>query len=107
LSDFNARAGWDRAHSLVGRPVRLTGFIAHKGADTYLARLVIACCAADAFPVKVKVTGAGVESLPDDTWLQATVSLVPGSSTRANDWTPSATVVALRHTKQPKDPYEY
>jgi uncharacterized repeat protein (TIGR03943 family) len=107
LSDFNARAGWDRAHSLDNRPVRLTGFVVHKGAETYLARLVIACCAADAFPVTVKVTGADVESLPDDTWLQATVVLVPGSSTRANDWTPSATVEALRHIKEPKDAYEY
>ena len=107
LSDFTARAGWDRAHSLENRPVRLTGFVVHKGADTYLARLVIACCAADAFPVKVKVTGADVASYPDDTWLQATVVLVPGSSSRANDWTPSATVEALRHIKEPKDAYEY
>ena len=107
LSDFTARAGWDRAHSLIGRPVRLTGFVVHEGADTYLARLVIACCAADAFPVKVKVTGGEVESLANDTWLQATVLLVPGSSTEANEWTPSATVTALRRLAEPRDAYEY
>lgn len=107
LSDFASRAAWDRGNSLDGRAVRLTGFVVHDGSATYVARLVIACCAADAFPVKVKLDNPQVTGLRNDTWVDITATVVPGSATRANDFVPSATVVDVREIAAPEDPYEH
>ena len=57
LSDFSARAAWDRGHWPDNRTARLLGFVVQEGEDTYVARLAITCCAADAFPVKIKLLG--------------------------------------------------
>jgi uncharacterized repeat protein (TIGR03943 family) len=107
LSDFASRAAWDRGNSLNDRAVKLTGFIVHDGKAVYVARLVIACCAADAFPVKVKLESPDATGLPDDTWVEATVTVKPGTATRANDFVPSATVTDVRQISQPEDPYEH
>jgi uncharacterized membrane protein YcgQ (UPF0703/DUF1980 family) len=87
LSDFSARAAWNRGH--------------------YVARLAIACCAADAFPVKIKLLGKELSDLPDDSWIEVDATLRPGSATRANDHVPAATVHSVRHIAQPEDPYEH
>ena len=107
LSDFASRAAWDRGNSLNDRAVKLTGFVVHDGEATYVARLVIACCAADAFPVKVKVDNPQVAALRDDTWVEAVVTVVSGSASRANDFVPSATVTDVREIPAPEDPYEH
>ncbi len=107
LSDFSARAAWDRGHSLDDRTARLTGFVVQEGDDTYVARLAISCCAADAFPVKVKLLGQELSHLADDTWIVVDVVLRPGSATRANEYVPSATVHAVRGIPEPEDPYEH
>jgi uncharacterized repeat protein (TIGR03943 family) len=107
LSDFASRAAWDRGNSLNNRPIKLTGFVVHDGAASYVARLVIACCAADAFPVKVKLDSPDVTALRDDTWVEVTVTVEPGTATRANDFVPSAIVGNVREISQPEDPYEH
>ena len=107
LSDFSARAAWDRGHSLDNRRARLLGFVVHEGKDTYVARLAISCCAADAFPVKIKLTGKELSNVPDDSWIEADVTLHPGSATRENEYVPSATTHAVRRVDQPEDPYEH
>jgi uncharacterized repeat protein (TIGR03943 family) len=107
LSDFASRAAWDRGNSLNDRAVKLTGFVVHDGAASYVARLVIACCAADAFPVKVKLDSPQVTALPDDTWVEAVVTVEPGTATRENEFVPSATVGDVRQIPQPEDPYEH
>ena len=107
LSDFSARAAWDRGHSLDNRTARLTGFVVQDGDDTYVARLAIACCAADAFPVKVKLLGEELSDLPDDSWIEVDATLRPGSATKANDYVPAATVHSVRRVTQPEDPYEH
>jgi uncharacterized repeat protein (TIGR03943 family) len=107
LSDFSARAAWDRGHSVDNRTVRLTGFIVQDGQDTYVARLAIACCAADGFPVKVKLVGKELSNMSNDSWVEVDVTLEPGSATRANEYVPSATVQALRRIPQPEDTYEH
>ena len=53
LSDFVTRGAYDSSGSLRSRTVRLTGFVARQGGTTYLARLVITCCAADALDSSV------------------------------------------------------
>jgi uncharacterized repeat protein (TIGR03943 family) len=108
LSDFSSRAAWDTGHSLNDRSIKLTGFIVHEADDTYVARLAIACCAADAFPVKVKLEdNQGVQALPNDTWINATVTVKPGTATKSNNYVPSATVSGIEPIPQPDDPYEH
>jgi uncharacterized repeat protein (TIGR03943 family) len=107
LSDFSARAAWDKGHSLDNRKARLVGFVVQEGDDTYVARLAIACCAADAFPVKIKLLGKELSSLQDDSWIEVDVTLRPGSATRANEYVPAVTTHSVRRIAQPEDPYEH
>jgi len=107
LSDFAARSVWDETNALAGRTVRLTGFVVHDRAATYLARMAIACCAADAFPVKVELAGDGARGLADDTWVEIDARLRPGSGTRDNGYVPAVTVAGMRPIPAPRDPYEH
>lgn len=107
VSEFVERAAWDSHDSLNDRHIRLTGFVVHEGESTYLARIVIGCCAADAYPRKVELLGADLSRHPDDSWIEVVVELVPGSSTKANDYVPSATVRSVRPVAEPEDSYEH
>lgn len=107
MSEFITRSVWDSTHSLDGRTVALTGFVVHQNGTDYVARLVITCCAADATPMKVALTGQQARALADDQWVRAEGTLVPGSATTANEYTPTLTVSALVTTAAPADPYEY
>lgn len=107
LSDFSARAAWDSGDSLNGRKARLTGFVVQDGRDTYVARLAIGCCAADAFPVKIKLLDGNLSTMADDSWIEVVATVRPGSATRANEYVPSATVHSVRQVPEPEDPYEH
>jgi len=107
LSEFITRSVWDATNSLRGRTVGLTGFIVQDHGSTYVARLVITCCAADATPMKVTLAGGQGAALSDDQWVQADGQLVPGSATQANEYTPTLKLSALTQIAQPADPYEY
>lgn len=107
MGDFITRSVWDASGSLDGRTVTLTGFVVHDNGTDYVARLVITCCAADATPMKVALTGRQADQLPDDQWIQATGVLRPGSATEANGYTPTMTVSTLTTVDAPADPYEY
>lgn len=107
MSDFVSRAGWDRNGTLTGRTVSLSGFVVHSDGQTLLARMVISCCAADAFPVTVRLTGGSADHFASDAWVEVTGQAVPGSATKANSYTPDLTPLTLRPVTAPKDPYEY
>lgn len=109
LSEFVTRAVWDGEGSLDGREVRLVGFIAHGNAETtYLARLVMTCCAADVTPVKVRLTGrSDLPKLPQDTWLEVRGHLLPGSARPATHFIPTLTVTDLHPIPTPSEPYEF
>lgn len=108
LSDFAARAAWDTGNSLNDRGVRLTGFVVHDAGAVYVARMAIGCCAADAFPIKVKLEDAtGAAALNNDTWIEAVVTVRPGTATRDTDFVPAATVNDVREIPEPEDPYEH
>ncbi len=109
MSDFVTRAVWDDAGSVNGRQVRLVGFIVHGGGDTtYLGRLVISCCAADATPVKVRLEGrTGLAYLPQDGWYEVRGQVVPGSARSNTRFTPTLTVSDLHQIPTPREPYEY
>lgn len=106
MADFASRAAFDRSRALESRTVRLTGFIVHDGDNVYLARLSIACCAADAFPVRVRLDGRSVGNLPNDTWIDAVGKLAPGSATKENDFIPTLSLLGVTPVPQPENPYE-
>lgn len=107
LTDFSLRAAWDSGDSLTDRRVRLTGFVVHDGDNAYVARIAIACCAADAYPVKVRLRGEDLSGYPDDSWVHLVATVVPDSATRANEYVPTATVHSVTPTAEPEDPYEH
>ncbi|HEY3010253.1 MAG TPA: TIGR03943 family protein [Micromonosporaceae bacterium] len=69
--DYASRAVFDKGVSLRGRSVQLTGFVSN-GSDgqPILARMILTCCAADARPIKVGLSGNAPAGLPGDTWIQ-------------------------------------
>jgi len=107
VNEFVSRAGWDAAGTLNDRTVSLTGFVVHTGGGTLLARLVISCCAADAFPVTVRLRGGEADHLATDAWIQVTGQVVPGTATKNNSYTPDFTLASIATISAPKDPYEY
>jgi len=107
ISEFITRSVWDSTQSLDHRLIQLDGFVVHQHGSTYVARLVITCCAADAVPMRVDLRGGTADTLPDDQWIEVTGTVRPGSATQANGYTPTLDVNMLRPTAAPADPYEY
>ncbi|WP_026211859.1 TIGR03943 family putative permease subunit [Longispora albida] len=69
--DYASRAIFDQGRTLTGRTVRLSGFvITGPGGEAYLARLRINCCAADARPVKVRLTGSLPDRMVPNSWIE-------------------------------------
>ncbi len=107
--DYAARAVWDDGESLQGRRVQLTGFIVtDRHGEPFLARLVLTCCAADARPVKVGLTGDVPDGLPDDTWVTVIGGYVEQTSIDPiNEATiPYLQVESWREVEPPSQPYE-
>jgi uncharacterized repeat protein (TIGR03943 family) len=75
---YASRAAYGHGRSLRGRTVRVTGFLAldHSGAP-YLVRMALNCCAADAQPVKIALTGDLPPVLRPDAWLEVTGTYSP------------------------------
>jgi uncharacterized repeat protein (TIGR03943 family) len=75
LLDYASRAVFDHGVSLTGRHLVLSGFVlpgAH--GDWYLTRMVITCCAADAQPIKVGLSGTVPPGLRANDWVEVTGS---------------------------------
>ncbi|MFB7502530.1 TIGR03943 family putative permease subunit [Streptomyces broussonetiae] len=71
--DYASRAAYGNGRSLGGRTVRVTGFLALDGSgQPYLVRMALNCCAADAQPVKIGLTGQLPPVLRPDAWLEVT-----------------------------------
>jgi uncharacterized repeat protein (TIGR03943 family) len=107
--DYAARAVYDEGRTLVGRRVTLSGFvIAGPDGTPYLARMVVSCCAADARPVKVGLTGQVPGDLQPDQWVE-----VDGAYTGRTDRDPVndepipyLVVEAVRTVAAPASGYE-
>ena len=81
LPDMLIRLAQDSAGTLDDRLVTVTGFTIRDGARTYLARVVILCCAADAQLARMSLAGtaaAAAAALPDGTWARVEGRAVPG-----------------------------
>ncbi|MEV4150118.1 TIGR03943 family protein [Amycolatopsis sp. NPDC049691] len=103
------RAVYDHGRSLAGRTVTLTGFVAF-GDDgaPYLIRMLLNCCAADAQPVKVGLTGRVPPVLQPDSWLEVTGTFTPAQAKDpVNGGTiPFLDVARAQPVPAPADPYE-
>jgi putative membrane protein len=107
--DYATRAVYDHGHSLGNRQVKLTGFITVGGRGApYLTRMILSCCAADAQPVKVGLSGKIPAALRPDTWLEITGTY---TSRQTKDDVnggpiPFVEVSTARPVPPPRDQYE-
>ncbi|WP_326647477.1 TIGR03943 family putative permease subunit [Streptomyces sp. NBC_01750] len=71
--DYAGRAVYDHGRSLGDRRIRVTGFVTvDRNGAPYLTRMVLNCCAADAQPVKIGLTGRIPPVMQPDSWLEVT-----------------------------------
>ncbi|MCQ9184150.1 TIGR03943 family protein [Streptomyces sp. IBSBF 2953] len=107
--DYAGRAFYDHGRTLAGRQVRLTGFVAlgHDGTP-YLVRMALNCCAADAQPVKIGLTGRIPPVLQPDAWLTVTGEYTPRTARDpVNDGPiPFLKVTEAKPAPTPGDPYD-
>ncbi|WP_433221696.1 TIGR03943 family putative permease subunit [Dactylosporangium sp. CS-047395] len=108
LLEYASRAVFDQGRSLTGRTVTMSGFIVTDGDRRYLTRMIITCCAADARPVKVGLTGAVPPGLAADTWLEITGTYTAKTDPDPVDGAPIpyVTVTTAQPIPAPKEPYE-
>jgi putative membrane protein len=107
--DYADRAVYDHGRSLGNRTVSLTGFVAFdRGGSVYLIRMLLNCCAADAQPVKIGLTGQIPPVLQPDTWLEVTGTYTDKQTKDpVNDGIiPFITVTRAKPVPAPADPYE-
>ncbi|NMG21265.1 TIGR03943 family putative permease subunit [Brasilonema bromeliae] len=93
-----------------GQKVKVQGFVIHPpdlGKEhLFLARFVITCCAADAYPVGLPVKlKESRDNYPADTWLEVEGQMVTENLANKRQLTIDAT--SLKKIPQPKDPYTY
>ncbi|MFI9163118.1 TIGR03943 family putative permease subunit [Kitasatospora aureofaciens] len=105
LAEFDVRAAWDTTEPLLGRRVRLLGFVTPKsGGGWYVTRLVISCCAADAVTYKVEIRGMPMP--PTNSWVEVTGVWQPDPAQARSDAVPALNAAQVTAVPQPRDPYE-
>jgi uncharacterized repeat protein (TIGR03943 family) len=109
ITEYLQRALWDSTNSIDDVPVRLTGFVVHDShvPDGFLvARFVLTCCAADAYPVVAGVRGGGMP--PEDTWVAVTGVLIPPpDEIDPSQPPPRVDIAATSVTEIPEPPSPY
>ncbi|GHJ45369.1 membrane protein [Catellatospora sp. TT07R-123] len=107
--DYATRAIFDNGTSLGERTVQLTGFVSlDPDGKPLLTRMILSCCAADARPIKVGLTGSAPEGAAPDTWLEVTGTY--STQTLADpvngEDIPFLNVATWRPVAAPKEQYE-
>jgi uncharacterized repeat protein (TIGR03943 family) len=106
LLEFGQRAFDHGGATLDDASVQLTGFVAGNAHGGFrLARYQIACCAADAAAVVVRVVGVEGSPPPRDAWVTVTGSLRPGGEDDDGD-VPVLAATSVVEVPAPDDPYE-
>lgn len=109
VADYAGRAVYDGGRALAGRELKVTGFLALDSSGApYLVRMALNCCAADAQPVKIALTGELPAVLQPDTWIEVTGAYTPKRSKDPLNGTavPYLRVTATKPVKSPQDPYD-
>lgn len=107
--DYAGRAVYDHGRSLGGRRVTLTGFIAYdQNGKPYLTRMILNCCAADAQPIKIGLSGQVPPVPQPDTWLEVTGTYTNKQTTDPvnNGPIPFIDISQTRPVPPPPDQYE-
>lgn len=107
--DYASRAVYDHGRSIDGRQIKVTGFVAlDRTGSPYLVRMALNCCAADAQPVKIALTGTIPPVLQPDKWLQVTGTYTAKQTKDPvnNGPIPYLRVTAATPVPTPKDPYD-
>jgi uncharacterized repeat protein (TIGR03943 family) len=107
--DYASRAVFDKGRSLGDRKVTLVGFLATgPEGKQVLARMILSCCAADARPIKVGLTGAAPAGLADDAWVEVIGTYTDQTMTDSvnGEIIPAVTVSEWRPVETPKQQYE-
>jgi putative membrane protein len=107
--DYAGRAVYDHGRSIAGRQIHVTGFVAldHAGAP-YLVRMALNCCAADAQPVKIALTGKVPPVLEPDKWLEVTGTYTTQQIKDPvnNGPIPYLRITSAKPVPTPSDPYD-
>ncbi|WP_416962536.1 TIGR03943 family putative permease subunit [Streptomyces sp. Agncl-13] len=109
LVDYASRAVYDHGRSLGTRQLKVTGFVAlDKSGAPFLVRMALNCCAADAQPVKIALTGKIPPVLQPDTWLEITGTYSPKQTKDPinNRPIPYFQVTQAKPIPTPNDPYD-
>jgi uncharacterized repeat protein (TIGR03943 family) len=102
LLEFGQRAFDHDGASFRRATVQLTGFVAGvEGHGFRLARYQIACCAADAIPMVVRVVGTLGDVPPRDEWVTVT-----GTFRQGGGAVPVVSATSVAEIQAPNDPYE-
>jgi uncharacterized repeat protein (TIGR03943 family) len=94
-----------------GQKAKVQGFVIHPpylGKEyIYIARFILTCCAADAYPIglPVKLNSETRDKYQPDTWLEIEGKMTTETINNKRQLTISAT--SLKTISQPKNPYSY
>nr|WP_306943553.1 TIGR03943 family protein [Streptomyces phaeochromogenes] len=109
LVDYAGRAVYDHGRSLDHRHIKIAGLLAlDRDGTPYLVRMALSCCAADAQPVKIGLTGRIPPVLRPDSWLEVTGTYTAKQTKDpVNDGIiPFLDVTEVKPVKAPRDPYD-
>ncbi|MEU1316205.1 TIGR03943 family putative permease subunit [Streptomyces tibetensis] len=109
VADYAGRAIYDDGRALHDRELKITGFVTlDRTGAPYLVRMGLNCCAADAQPVKIALTGNTPPVLSPDTWLEVTGTYTPRRTKDPvnNGPIPYLEVTTARPVPTPRDPYD-
>ncbi len=105
VSEFVRRATEGGGPTLAGRRVVMTGFATpNPDGGWWLTRMVIACCAADAYPARIAVRGA--DAPPADAWVALTGTWVEGTGSDDGLLIPAVAADAVEPIARPASPYQ-
>ncbi|MFI6375470.1 TIGR03943 family putative permease subunit [Streptomyces sp. NPDC050546] len=109
VADYAGRAVYGDGRSLRDRELKITGFVTlDRAGSPYLVRMGLNCCAADAQPVKIALTGNVPPVLSPDTWLEITGRYTPRRTKDPvnNGPIPYLEVTRAKPVPTPHDPYD-
>jgi uncharacterized repeat protein (TIGR03943 family) len=91
--------------NFAGRTVRTVGLLANDGSSTKLVRWIMWCCAADAQPVSVTISGGNIPPGPykDDAWYEITGTAQFPST--LGQVVPRIDVTSVKPAQEPDEPY--
>ncbi|QBI54664.1 TIGR03943 family putative permease subunit [Streptomonospora litoralis] len=106
IQEFINRAWTDEERAMEGRTIRLTGFAVPntEGEGWYLARLQMACCAADAIVNRVLVTNRPAPA--EDSWWRVEGTWQPPQGELQSVRNHRFDIETMDAVENPPDPYE-